>query len=319
MRSLHYDLIRLGACVMIILMHSPLPMDEQYGPILAGLSYLTAPGIGLFFLVSGALLLRKKEGVAFRSKLFLQRRFSKVLIPTVCWASVGWLLQSLGIRNTENGVLWFMYVLAGLYLLAPILIRWLEVASRREVRFYLLLWALSLCYPYAKNLFDLDESDTGWIYYFHGYVGYFILGSYLSRYKLNKNELVGFWCAFLVFAVFLPCMAFGFRWQVDFYSWFWYLSMSVALQCVLWWKVAERIAPYLEHFRETITSLSKLSFGIYLVHILVMRNFLWKMSWMQESAGIVQILVCAILTFVLSALFCWCLSKWKYSKYIIGV
>lgn len=67
-----------------------------------------------------------------------------------------------------------------------------------------------------------------------------------------------------------------------------------------------------------VVELSKLSFGIYLIHILVMRNVLWKTEWMQNMHGLVQIVVCAILTFTISALISWGISKIKYVRAIIG-
>ena len=67
-----------------------------------------------------------------------------------------------------------------------------------------------------------------------------------------------------------------------------------------------------------VVELSKLSFGVYLIHILVMRNVLWETTWMQEMNGIVQIVVCTFLTFIISALISWGISKIKYVKAVIG-
>ena len=67
-----------------------------------------------------------------------------------------------------------------------------------------------------------------------------------------------------------------------------------------------------------VVELSKLNFGIYLIHILVMRNVLWKTEWMQGMNGFVQIIVCTILTFAISALISWGISKIKYIRAIIG-
>lgn len=135
MRCLHFDLLRLLACLMIVAMHAPLPGSEGDGVFLSALSYLTAPGVGLFFMVSGALLLPVKTG----TKAFLERRFVKIAKPTAAWTlfymACNILLRGepltlrslLSIPFSAQGtpVLWFIYTLSGLYLLAPILSRWL--------------------------------------------------------------------------------------------------------------------------------------------------------------------------------------------------
>lgn len=60
-REISLDVIRLIACLMIVLMHSPMPGCGSSGMVLSGISYLTAPGIGLFFMVSEALLLKGNQ------------------------------------------------------------------------------------------------------------------------------------------------------------------------------------------------------------------------------------------------------------------
>ena len=80
-RYVFLDVIRLVACLMIVLMHSPMPGLNTLGIVLCGISYLTAPGIGLFFMVSGALLLKRNVDNPFETRIFLQRRFIKILIP----------------------------------------------------------------------------------------------------------------------------------------------------------------------------------------------------------------------------------------------
>ena len=53
-RDVTLDVIRVIACLMIVLMHSPISGLGTSGAVLSGISYLTALGIGLFFMVSGA-------------------------------------------------------------------------------------------------------------------------------------------------------------------------------------------------------------------------------------------------------------------------
>ena len=56
-RDYALDLLRIVACVMVVMMHSPIPSADANGLLLSSLSYFTAPCIGLFFMVSGALIL----------------------------------------------------------------------------------------------------------------------------------------------------------------------------------------------------------------------------------------------------------------------
>ena len=55
-RDYALDLLRIVACVMVVMMHSPMPSADANGMLLSSLSYFTAPCIGLFFMVSGALI-----------------------------------------------------------------------------------------------------------------------------------------------------------------------------------------------------------------------------------------------------------------------
>lgn len=320
-RDVSLDIIRIIACLMIVLMHSPMSGLATPGFVLCGISYLTASGIGLFFMVSGALLLKRDFERPFGTRSFLRKRFSKILLPVVFWSLVGKGLELCGIDNAELSILWFMYSLAGMYLLTPVLSRWLSVAKRKEIEFYLLLWLVTLCVPFVKLLIPVNESDTSWLYYFHGYVGYYVLGFYLQnywKYRLSVGRIIVFALVFICVSIILPIALFALNVEVDFYSLFWYLSVTVALQCVVWWSIVKRMMKHVAKLPSFVVELSKLSFGIYLIHILVMRNVLWRTSWMQGQNGIVQIVVYTFLTFIISALISWGISKIKYVKAVIG-
>lgn len=328
-RSISLDIIRIIACLMVVFMHSPIKDTNAPGAVLSGLSYVTAPCIGLFFMISGSLLLKKaSEDSSFSIKFFLKRRFTKVMIPFVFWYAVGKILECSGVNNAETGILWFMSVLCGLYLLTPILCRWLRFASLHEIEFYLMIWCVSLCYPFIKLLFMMNEGEESWIYYFHGYIGYFVLGYYLSvkdnifnRFKSSKIFLI---LLFAIVSVASPIVVFLNDIECDFYSLFWYLSITVVLQCVVWWIAisgfVRKVMDFLGNGKmfSLLTEISKLSFGVYLTHILVMRNVLWEIEWMKEMDAILQIVVCALLTLVISVLISFVISKVKYLRIIIG-
>ena len=318
-RNLHYDLLRILACVMVICIHAPMPHKGWYGPLLSGLSYLCAPSIGLFIMISGALLLHKSSQDNFDTRSFLSKRFGKILWPTLFWYALGYILRFCGIPNGEYGVIWFMFMLSGLYLLVPILSRWLRAASRKEVEFYLTLWCVTLCYPFFKLFFKMNEGTSSWIYYFNGFVGYFVLGYYLTVYPVRRSFKIGLYILFALLSIAFPAVSLLFHFKLKFYSFFWYLSLSVVLQCIVWWFFAKRVSHLFEPARSVIEFLSRYSFGVYLVHILILRKFIWQIGWIQSLPGYLQIIVCVVLTYVLSLLACWCISKSRVGKYIIGV
>lgn len=323
-RDYRLDVLRVIAISLIVLMHSPMP-DSAPGFVLTGISYLTAPGIGLFFMISGALLLGNKLSTGE----FLKRRFSKVLFPTLFWtafylvvkcikapipmADLVRIVLSIPFSAQGHGVLWFMYTLAGLYLLTPILSRWLKTATKREVEFYLMLWGVTLLYPYLKPVLTINESDTGLLYYFAGYSGYFLFGYYLKN--LYEFKLAHVWIALAV-ALAVPSVLYLTHIEFDFFSMLYYLSLPVASMSLCWFVMICRLPNKALPF---ISKVSGMSFGVYLVHVFIMHEVVWRAECIAGLPGLIQILTVAILTIILSLIATWLLSRLPCSKYIIGV
>ena len=136
-RIFYLDIIRIIACIFVILMHSPM---QGIGNrlILSSVSFFTAPCIGLFFMVSGALLLQ----TTLTTREFLKRRLGKIIFPVLFWTlfyiCIRYFTSSVTLNDVlisvlsvpfsaqGNGIMWFMYVLIGLYLITPILSAWLN-------------------------------------------------------------------------------------------------------------------------------------------------------------------------------------------------
>lgn len=326
------DIIRIVACLMIVAMHTPIPETGIGSYVQSTNSLLTASGIGLFIMVSGALLLP----VTMPTKYFLRRRLGKVVAPTFVWTFIYWLAapwtetvgRGDGIRSwlsipfsaQFNGVLWFMYMLIGLYLLAPILSAWLNKASKREVEFYLGLWLVTMCYPLIRDFVAVNEGTTGILHYFGGYSGYFLLGYYLKQYIKS----ISLWKITLLFVIpvgLAGIMKVG-NIAVDFYDMFWYLSILIAMMSVGWFLLVSKFTPQFNpasKIHKGIVNVSNCCFGIYLSHILVMRSLLWHWSWLREMDGIFQIAITTILTFITSLLLTWVISNLPGACYIVGI
>lgn len=330
-RDISLDIIRILACFLVVLMHSPLPSANANGPFLVGISYFTAPCIGLFFMVSGALLLPVKTDYF----TFLRRRFGKVVYPTVMWSLIYIILRlyyseseinvlqsiaSIPFSAQGEGVLWFMYTLCGLYLIAPILSGWLDRVTKRELLLVLMLWGVTLCYPLLKLWFAVNDSITGPLYYFGGYAGYFLLGYYLKRYPRSISAWISGVVALSGAILLFAAKRYGIA--LDFYSVFWYLSIFVAALCVIIWIMICKLSIQ-SRLREPVIKrlslTSNLTFGIYLVHILVMRYWLWHQKWIIDISNyILQTVVISLLTVIGSLVLCYIIAKTPVGEYMIG-
>lgn len=327
-RIVYLDIIRVVACCMIVLMHAPHALVPGY--VQVPLYFLTAAGIGLFFMVSGALLLPVK----METGAFLKRRMGKIVGPLLFWTffyiGVNLLMGEMTVHELPqsilsipfsaqgHGVLWFMYTLTGLYLLSPIISAFLEKTSREEVRFYLLLWGVTLCLPVLSLFFDVNSTTTGILYYFTGYAGYFVLGYYLHKYKTHISSFI--LVAMIVIPLILLFIHRYYGLNGDFYDLFWYLSITVATLCVAWFTGVQKITGYLQiHETNILTEFSNACFGIYLMHIFVMRRVLWNIDFLTYGLGwIGQLLTSWVFSLVISFVLTHVISLLPYSEYIIG-
>lgn len=314
---------------MVVLMHSPMPEIGTSGLVLSTISLLTAPCIGLFFMVSGALLLPIKED----ARTFLSKRFSKILFPTLFWTLFYLIvihrpfewgrflrqLISIPFSVQGHGIVWFMYVLAGLYLMTPVISPWIRAASKRQIQFYLCLWLITMCYPLLQLVLVVNNSVTGATYYFSGYIGYYVLGYYLKRYplRLHNGVLLLLWIVPFFVATYCKLQHIA----VDFYSIFWYLSIFTVMMCVAWFRWIQgsrRIVLMEGSLQRLIVNFSNASFGVYLIHIFIMRYILWRMDAIRQLDGITQIVVTWVITELLSYAIVRLIAQLPFADYIIG-
>lgn len=329
-RNISLDIIRITACLMVVLMHSPISGEGAlaHGAFLSALSYLTSPCVPLFFMVSGALLL-KEETRELGTGAWLRRRLGKVVFPTIVFSlfyiyingtSENWgkAILSIPFSAQGHGVMWFMYALIGLYLITPIIKPWINKAGKKETGIYLMIWGVTLLFPYLGLFVEINTSNTGALYYLSGYVGYFVLGYYLTKWRLRKMEYIIL--GIITIAVLpLPLLNKVLGWGLDFYSAFWYLSAPVCVMAIAWFCTIYRLFDGKEKTYPTGVTISNLCFGIYLVHIYIMRNILWNLDIIKEINNYyIQTGAVFLLTAMLSFGVCWLISLLPFGQYIIG-
>lgn len=341
-----FDILRVLACFMVVVYHSAKPGMEasQHGVFLSSLSFFFAPCVPIFFMLSGALLLERKIEDPF---VFLRKRFNKFISPIIIW-TVLYLINKVIIHkinstneffksvfsipfSAQEGVLWFMYALAGLYLLTPILSVWLNNSSKRVIEFYLGLWVISLLFPYFENYLNLHTNifqTADILYYFSGFIGYYVLGYYIKRFYINPKRKVSkrsiiILASICVFFTLLKAVDKTFHIGFDDQGGFGFQSLSIGCFTVLWWIICDKLAST-KLFTASLSTdivnfIANLSFGVYLSHILIMRPWLWD-SWIicHIDNYILQTWSIVFLDFGLSLVLCWLISLTPISKYVIG-
>lgn len=155
--------------------------------------------VPIFCMISGILFLDPARDVPIK-KLFT-KNIRRIVLAFLFWSPVyallGALLRSEGfglsvivdmVKRTVFGHyhLWFLLMLLGFYLVVPLLRK--ITADKRLTEYFLILTfvftflqnALLLIPPF-RNVIDIQAGKMS-LYMVSGFVGYFVLGSYLYRY-----------------------------------------------------------------------------------------------------------------------------------------
>lgn len=334
-RIFFYDVLRVIACLMVVIVHSPhSTKPELYSFYFGFTTYTMMTGVCMFFLLSGALILPTN----LTTGEFFKRRLNKVVWPVVFWTFVfvvySYFINGIDLkdsvknligmpfRNSGAPELWFMYELIGIYLIVPVVSPYFHKASKREYEIYLFIWCISLCLPFLDLVWSIN-SHAGVFTYTAGYAGYFLLGAYLRRFwdkpiSLKKTILLSIllfmiWASSLFLAVIfnlsnkgsiMGCKALPLA--------------SLTLMIYLIIKYYLKPISITSHCYKIVTNISTLSFGIYLSHAYFAQRLLRNWNWLMNQHAVIEITLVSLISFFSSWFFSWIISKSKYSKYIIG-
>ena len=324
------DTIRALAAFLVVVAHL-FYLGEVSNNVQILYFTLTRVAVPLFFMVSGYLLLAKSEPYSD----FFRKRALKVFFPFLIWSVIYliWNRESLDhslldliksyiikiIRGPRESHLWFFYELFGLYLFTPILRIYIANASNKDLAYFCGIWFLFTCIGYTVQ--EFTPVIIGFQYYFlYGYVGYFVFGYAVSRMSLTKNlKYIALGVFLLFFLAELAGMYLRSYFQLRTQYFEDYLSfniiiMSWALYVVLFeLKVTDLVY-------RLVLPLSRASFGIYLVHVIVI-DYLFTTSpfsvLLRFGPAVGRILIMGLLGFTVSFLFVFILQKIPVLKYIV--
>jgi surface polysaccharide O-acyltransferase-like enzyme len=350
-RHYGFEILRVFACYMVIQIHTGEfyyignggtvinSSDSHYVGWYNSLFRICVP---LFVMLSGYYLFPVNN-----TKSFFQKRLSRVAVPFIVWCIVyAFYYYFIGATNfkttlinithiplnfgVEIGHLWFVYMLMGIYLFAPIISDWVQNSSRKNLEFYLLLWALTLMLPYIHLIFPAVWGECYWnrtpmLYYFSGFLGYVILANYIKRFHSQPRAfdyilgitfiIIGYTVTTYGFLHLLPIekstSALELTWGFE--------TINVAMMTAGFFMIMKNVQIEKSNVivMRLLFDLSAKSYGIYLAHIIVLNGVHEWLDPIFMSAAIKLPLV-AITTFGLTYAIVKALSYLPKSKWLIG-
>ena len=314
--------------------------DRLWVSLYDGFSRMSVP---LFMIVSAFLLAPVPETESMN--VFYRRRFMRIIPPLavfmVLYSTLTVLCGQLDTTMSLNdisrllvnypslaGHFWFMYPLIGIYLFLPIISPWLRNATARQELFFILLFLLSTCMPFLRRWFGELWGECFWneyhmLWYFSGYLGYVVLAHYIHKHlSWTRNERLLRGSALAVVGAALTIWSFYIQAEPGVLLETPEIEIGWAfctINCVML-TAGTFIVFTAINWRESaiVTEMSKLSYGMYLMHIF------WLGMWVDVFKNIyplatpAAIPAIAICTFATCYLCTKAMSYLPYAKYIVG-
>lgn len=341
-RDLTLDVLRIAAVVAVVVLHVANQHCREAFPkslwvIRITIDALVRWCVPVFVMISGALFLSPSRHISLRH--LYGKNLLRVVVAFFVWSYIysfssinaGPWHKSLKLLLDGPSHLWYLKMIAGLYVAVPLLRA--ITARRTTARYFLVVSVIfSMVIPFVL-LIGKQYCPSGAISsvsrFFNalnlqvtaGYSCFFVLGHYLLTYRPNPKQrrIIYVLGVVALLAIIGGTITFSHRtgkpvnWFVN------YLTPTVlALSAAVFvWVTSRSIHPRGWLTRCLVTG-SQISFGIYLVHQLVLRTALQhgiSSSMVHPSLGIPLL---ALSTVLISAAAAWLLSKIPWvNRYIV--
>lgn len=295
-KTIRGDAIRAYAIIVMVIFHSTgayfLPLSNKadnhsWWLIANFIRTSTSYCVPLFVMLSGMLLLGKIESLS----LFFRKRFLKIIPPFIAWIFLHFIyliyiegniysaeeIIKLTLKGSVYSHLWFLYMLIGLYLATPILRIFCKNSDSQTLLYFILIWAIGVgVIPIIEKIY-VCEINTRMVVT-TSYVGYFVAGYYFKNLILTSKQISVAFCGLAALIVFTALAVDKFSTpgpikEITFFTET--TRINIIIISFLTFLILKSIDyskhsfPFLE---EIILYLSKTSFGVYLVHYVIMTN-----------------------------------------------
>lgn len=330
-RQSNFDLLRIISTLTVVAFHVSKSVANDTNISLVGfnicslINIITRFSVPCFVMLSGAFILNNERNADY--KHFYAKSFYKIGIPLIIFSflmliisevsavlkGTGYIEPVLSLLKGEFNNYWFMFMLAGLYFLVPIIIRIKNTISKKCYTMGSFVWLLVAMISQLTSTYSVSWA-FGIIFSF---VGYFLVGNVIYE-NMSRIKFKGL---YFIFAIICYALLFVFRdstlfikhYENAYSSWFCPLIIISSI-CVF-------IAFSGIKIKINLGKLSGYTYVIYLLHTkvyIVLLKLFEKFIPSVTGNYIVYVAIVTILAFIISCVgamvydFLWSLLEKKF-------
>lgn len=337
-REIEFDILRVLAILAVIMIHVSAPYVINYQPnslqftvgnILDSISRI---GVPFFVLISGAFMLDEDKELSINK---LSKKILKLLIILIFWSAFYALVYNF--HDFINAFLyghyhlWYLYFVIGLYLITPILRKFVQKENINIIYYFIILSLIFSCLPITldglfshsnsiskfSNLFSMNFVTGLTIYYLTGWL---IKYDFL---KIQKYKIFLYYACIVSLILILLFTQYRTTTTFKAYNYFYSKSnilvfiYSVALFIACKNYFFQKIQKFTEKTKNVFIKLSRLTFGVYLVHVCILNLLIKIVKSLSMPSFIFEIIILYTGTVILSFIICYIMSKMKYLNKLI--
>ena len=319
------DLIKTVAIITVLMTHISASFVIKYpssspefiwGNIVDSLSRI---GVPLFLMVSGSLFL--DEDKSFNVKAFFRKHLLVMAVLLVFWSLIyGFFYHALGgvgvwdyILNFSGTLyphIWYMYMIIGLYLIVPVLRLFVKRENKSHILYFILL---SVVFNHIPSFMGLFENIMGfsistytprlYLNLISGYTTYFLLGWYLTNVEIKEKAKKALVAAGALSLISMIALTQVFESSIpESYN---YTYDNLSLLPLLYSTGAFVLLYRKENSGKEgwfCRTVSKFTFGIYMLHVMILEVFMAYLLPYSSSSFFTPILYMALVFVVLAPL-----------------
>lgn len=298
-RSVSLDITRIIAILAVVMIHisgifvvsyETTTPEFFWGNIFDSISRI---GVPLFVMISGALMLDENRNFSIRSLLL--KNIKNIVSLLIFWSVLYCCIykiafpllrgETLNFKRIVYSIImghyhmWYLYMIIGLYLITPFLREFVNKKNKDLICFFLTVSVLTqflqpivngLSLMWDDVLYFAEFIESFHLEFFGGFITYYILGWYFTNIEIKKKWK--FYCIGLIsllitilYVQITKDHSNGYSYM-NLFTLLYSEAVFIALNCGRKWALNNRL-------KSIIEILSKLSFGVYIVHPLFVTAF----------------------------------------------